>query len=195
MSGASHDPGRSGHATLPPPDLTLALTGRIAHGNKAALSALYESRFEGMFRAASAVTGRDESFCLDVVQEAFVRLIRSMPALPNEAALSAFLRRTVLSAAYDMLRREKRRGVRERAYAADRRESAPDAVALDEERLRGIEGQMADLDQELSSLLEMRHRFGWTLARIGSLVGLRPGAVDGRLSRAQRRLAREGGHE
>ena len=47
-------------------------------------------------------------------------------------------------------------------------------------------------------LLTMRYRFGWTLQRIGAAVGLKPGAVDGRLARlvaALRRRAQETFHE
>ena len=180
---------------MPQPDATPALTARIARGDREALARLYEERFDGMYRTAAAVTGRDESFCLDVVQEAFVRLIRAMPALPNEAALVAFLRRTVLSAAFDMLRREKRRAARERRAASERPEAVMVAGEPLLDRLRAIESQIAQVDEELAGLLEMRHRFGWTLARIGSLLGMTPSAVDGRLTRAERRLARESGRD
>jgi len=32
-------------------------------------------------------------------------------------------------------------------------------------------------------MLLMRHRFGWTLQQIGAALGIKPGAVDGRLRR------------
>jgi hypothetical protein len=38
----------------------------------------------------------------------------------------------------------------------------------------------------------MRHRLGWTLERIGAVVGLAPGAVDGRLRRIIGRLRAAG---
>ncbi|MCH8316763.1 MAG: sigma-70 family RNA polymerase sigma factor [Planctomycetes bacterium] len=47
-------------------------------------------------------------------------------------------------------------------------------------------------------LLLMRHRFGWTLKRIGDALGLKPGAVDGRIRRVLtklRRRAKEQSHD
>jgi DNA-directed RNA polymerase specialized sigma24 family protein len=40
-------------------------------------------------------------------------------------------------------------------------------------------------------MLTMRHRFGWTLRRIGNAVGLSPGAVDGRLGRTREALRKQ----
>ena len=37
----------------------------------------------------------------------------------------------------------------------------------------------------------MRHRFGWTLAKIGQTLGLGPGAVDARLRRLSKMLRRK----
>jgi DNA-directed RNA polymerase specialized sigma24 family protein len=47
------------------------------------------------------------------------------------------------------------------------------------------------LDPEIAQMLTMRHRFGWTLRRIGNAVGLSPGAVDGRLGRTRDALRKQ----
>jgi DNA-directed RNA polymerase specialized sigma24 family protein len=49
-------------------------------------------------------------------------------------------------------------------------------------------------DDASVQMLLMRHRFGWTLQQIGTALGLKAGAIDGRLRRlvgALRRKARE----
>ena len=43
--------------------------------------------------------------------------------------------------------------------------------------------QIEQLDARDVHLLIMRHRFGWTLSRIGAALGLKHGAVDRRLRR------------
>ena len=62
------------------------------------------------------------------------------------------------------------------------------------ERLEWLRRELAALDDPQTRLLVMRYRLGWTLQRIGSALGLKPGAVDGRLGRltaALRRRAQE----
>ena len=62
----------------PPVDTggTRALTERLARGDESALGELYERWFDRMVGMAMAATGRDESFCMDAAQDAFVKLIR-----------------------------------------------------------------------------------------------------------------------
>ncbi|QKK08214.1 MAG: hypothetical protein HND58_08515 [Planctomycetota bacterium] len=86
-------------------------------GDTAAFGTIYERWFDRALSAAHRLTGRDESFCLDVVQDAMLRAARRLPALPHEAALGAWLCRAVHRAALDRLRAEKRRAARERSSA------------------------------------------------------------------------------
>jgi RNA polymerase sigma factor (sigma-70 family) len=155
----------------------LDMTTRIAAGDTEAFARLYEAWFDWMYAEARRATRRDESFCLDVVQDAMLRVIRSMRPLQNEAALRAWLRRTVHSAACDILRRETRRR---------RRELERPAITSDgarRERLAWLERALRDVDEHSRNLLMLRHRMGLTLAQIGAAVGLGTGAVDRRLRR------------
>src|SRR5207237_963299 len=75
----------------------------------------YRAWFDWSFRLAQRLTRRDESFCLDVVQEAMLRVARSMKAMKSRTDLERWMSRVVHTAALDQLRRASRRGVRERA--------------------------------------------------------------------------------
>jgi RNA polymerase sigma factor (sigma-70 family) len=168
------------------------VTAAIASGDTEAFAHLFREKFSEMYAEARRATGRDESFCLDVVQEAMLRVIRSMKVMDTEQRMRAWLRVVVQSCAYDRLRAEARRLRRERAAAQDRPESQADDGL--EERLEWLRGELTGLDDRQAQLLLMRYRLGWTLQRIGSVLGLKPGAVDGRLGRAVsilRRRARE----
>jgi RNA polymerase sigma factor (sigma-70 family) len=173
-----------------------ALTTAIASGDTEAFARLYRARFDAMYADAVRATGRDEAFCLDVVQDAMLRVIRHMKPLPTENDLRRWLRTVVQSCAYDRLRGEARRRRREAATAD--RQDAPARTAPDRDelrrRLQWIERQLSSYDDASARMLLMRHRFGWTLQRIGTALGLEPGAVDGRLRRlvgGLRRKARE----
>lgn len=163
-----------------------AITAAIAGGDRAAFARLYEAKFGLVFAAARRATGRDEQACLDIVQEAFMRAIRKMKRLESEAALDGWLVTTTRRAAYDALRAERRRAGRESRSA--RPETLPvhdEASAMgDAERLGWLRGQLASLDRAASDAVDLRLRAGMTLSQAGRALGLSPGAVDGRVSRA-----------
>lgn len=173
-----------------PVDDTRDLTRRIAKGDHDALADFYDRWFERVLAMARHGTRRDEPFCLDVVQETFLRAIRSMKPIPSERDLAAWLNRIAASAARDAIRKERRARERERAAAtrgADRRRAAPDEPA---DLPAWTRAAMATLDPADANLILLRIARGWTLARIGAHVGLSPGAVDGRITRALARLRR-----
>lgn len=168
------------------------LTTAIASGNTEAFTRLFRTRFDEMYTYARRTTGRDESFCLDVVQDAMLRVIRSIKPMETETHLRTWLRVVVQTCAYDRLRREARRRRWERA-AAEIPEVNTGGKDLDA-RLEWLRAELASLDDPNVRLLVMRYRLGWTLQRIGEAVGLKPGAVDGRVRRLTavlRRRARE----
>lgn len=168
---------------------TRTRTKAIASGDPEAFSRFYEAYFDDLYRMARRATKRDEAFCLDVVQDAMMKVIRSIPVLDTEQTLCTWLRRTVYSCAIDRLRIEARQArVDRNATAADDCADGGENDADVRDRLRWLEAQIAELDASSRTMLIMRHRFGWTLARIGRELGLSPGAVDGRLSRLIERL-------
>lgn len=180
-------PDAGGPSATPHDDGTRELTSRIRAGDAAAFERLYRERFDAMFAEAKRATGRDESFCLDVVQDVMMKVIHAIPALDTEAALRAWLRRVTLTTARDLLRSEARRSARERI--STRSESATTRDARnDSETLRALESAIAELDAAASTLVTSRYRFGWTLERIAARMGIGTGAADGRLSRLILRL-------
>lgn len=164
------------------------LTAAIASGDTEAFARFYHGRFDEMYAEARRATGRDESFCLDVVQDAMIRVIKSLRPMESEGSLRAWLRAVVQCCSYDRLRSDGRRARRERAAV----EARPAPAADDDrtEKLVWLRRELAGLDDQQARLLVMRYRLGWTLQRIGEALGLKPGAVDGRVKRVVRTLRR-----
>jgi RNA polymerase sigma factor (sigma-70 family) len=162
------------------------LTTAIASGNAEAFARFYRGWFDRAYADARRATGRDESFCLDVVQDAMIRVIRSMRAMDAEPQLRNWLRVVVQSCAYDRLRKEARRKRREETAVPSDRPTERDETT--DEQLRWLRNELAGTDTPETRLLLMRYRLGWTLERIGRAVGLTSGAVDGRLRRATNEL-------
>jgi len=174
-----------------PHDRTSRLTRAIHEGDPRAFGAFYDGWFDRLAADARRMTGRDEAFCLDLVQDVMLKVVRSLPVLESEPALAGWLRRTMRRAAIDRLRSERRREARERRHARLPQRRATPAPDQEIERTedRGVlAALLAELDPAERELLAMRHELRWTLARIGDALGLSPGAVDGRLARITGRL-------
>jgi len=160
------------------------ITRAIASGDPGAFGALYEARFDRLYAIARRSTGLCEADCLDIVHDAFLKIAKSVRPMDSERSLDAWLLRMVRSCAYDHLKRERR--LREREAAAARRdgEATPSTAELDE-RLEALRAEISAMDRVTRELFELRHRAGMTLGAIGRVVGLKPGAVDGRIRRAE----------
>ncbi len=172
-----------------PPDSTRELTAAVASGDAEAFERLYRGWFDELVRRLRAVTRRDESFCLDCVQDTMIKVIHAIPVLESRGALSAWLHKAALSAARDRLRAEARRARRESAAPSGGRAVREaealvgDADSPDAETLARAVAALEELTPEGARLIEARHRFGWTLSRIGEALGVGAGAADGRIRR------------
>ena len=167
------------------------LTTAIASGDTEAFGRFYDAWFDRVLIEARRVTSRDESFCLDIVQDTMMKVIKSLKPLPNEAALFNWMRLVVRSCAYDRLRRDARRLERELTVSTETR---PEPVDLTEQ-LQWLQGQIAELDDRDARLLMMRHRFGWTLEKIGRTLGIGHNVADRRLKKVVRSLKQKAKEE
>ncbi len=186
----------------PRTDDTQTLTKAIARGDTRAFGVLYERWFDCAFATARRLTGRDEAFCLDVVQEAMLKAARRIPTLANEAALSAWLGKVVHRAALDALRAERRRRAREEHARHPAPATAPGtsawAVSDDphaqklDEQIAWLRERVAELSAQDRGLLAARFARGKTLAQAGEEAGLTGDAVHGRVRRILQRLRQAG---
>jgi len=165
------------------------LTGAIARGDRAALGTFYESWFDRAYTLARSITRRDEAFCLDVVQEAMLRVVRSIKAMDSQDELERWMTRVIHTAALDLLRRESRRSRRERSRSPAHTPS-PDPTSLAElaEQIAWLRARLAELPTEDGSLLRARFVQGHSLEQAGLHSGLTGDAAHGRVRRALRRL-------
>lgn len=176
----------------------LETTGAIASGDTEALARFYDTWFERLLADARGATHRDESFCLDVVHDAMMKVIKSLKPIGSEPELRCWLKTVVYRCAFDRLRSEARRLERERAAAgglAAEARAHDDSAGTDSreevlDRLHWLDAQLRMMNEQPAQLLTMRYRLGWTLRRIGDALGLSPGAVDGRLSRITAKMRR-----
>lgn len=159
-------------------------SGGVASGSRAALASLYEARFEMLFRLVRSRTRRDDAFVLDCVHDAWVRVVRSLPALRSLAALDAWLVRAALSAALDRLKAERARGERETQHAAQ----SATALPATGESIEALARELAELSDDDRSLLQLRFWRGLSIAHIAAAFGIGEKAAEMRVRRAVARL-------
>jgi RNA polymerase sigma factor (sigma-70 family) len=167
---------------------TAQLTAALAAGEPRAVESFYRRYFDWLYAQARAFTRRDESFCLDVVQDAVLRIVRSVRMVESETQFRAWLRLVVQTVACDRLRADARRQHRELVAAACRADSVHVDDDNDESQLPWLKQQIARLDPQLVRMIEMRYEQSWTLGRIARFFGLSVGTIDGRLRRALKQL-------
>jgi RNA polymerase sigma factor (sigma-70 family) len=177
------------------PDAWFDTTLRMSQGDRDAFLAFYDAFFDFMLQVAKRSTGRDEQTCLDLVHDAMLKAMRCMKPIPNEPQLKAFVRVLTQRIALDFLRREHRHaqlihrwGVAQGSQELVSQEHEP-AERIDEQaRIAWLTAQLQVLDTDQQRLLDWRYRLGWTLQSIAFRLGLKTGAVDGRIRRAVERL-------
>ncbi len=166
----------------------------MARGEAWAIEAFYRAWAPRVRALTRALTGRDEAFCDDVFHECMVRVARRIRVLPADEDLARWVARVAASAAYDALRRERRRRARERTAGAlrvDRGAAAPDEAAQAAERVAWLGRALAEESAADRRLLVRRLLDGVTVEQAAREAGLTPGAAQGRLVRSLRRLRRE----
>jgi RNA polymerase sigma factor (sigma-70 family) len=160
------------------------LSARIARGDREALGEFYEQWFDRMYAMARRLTGKDEAFCLDVVQEAMLRVARSMKPMATDEDVQRWMMRIVHTSALDMLRREARR--------AEHHNRVPNATQAREddhdEQIEWVRAQLAALPPEERRLMWLRFELGRTLASAGAAAGMTGDAAHGRIRRVLARL-------
>jgi RNA polymerase sigma factor (sigma-70 family) len=171
---------------------TAALTSAMARGDEAAIERFYRLHFDRLYRQARRCTRRDESFCLDVVQDSVLRIVRTVRRVESDSQFKSWLKLVVRTTAYDRLRAELRRQRREGQTPP--RSQGGDGNAIDAERIEWLRARIRSMDRRLVEMIDLRYRQRWPLARIAAKLGLSVGTIDGRLRRALkhlRELARE----
>ena len=174
-------------------DQTDQLTTAMAAGNSAAIEKFYRLYFEWLYQQARRATRRDEAFCLDVVQDAVLKIIRTIKRVDQERRLLAWMKLVVQSVALDLLKQETRRNNRAILATAGRsefHETTDDAAMIEEQavQINWLKQEIARLDPVLVQMIDMRFNKQWTLQKIGQWFGLSAGTIDGRLRRAIRML-------
>jgi RNA polymerase sigma-70 factor (ECF subfamily) len=132
----------------------------------------------------SRMVGGDRDRTDDVLQEAYLRAFRSFGGFRAEADVGTWLHRIAYNACVDELRRARRRPVPV-DVVRERSASAPEAAVADADVLRRALAALP-VDQRAAVLLVDGEDLDHEAA--AAVLGVAPGTVASRLSRARRTL-------
>jgi RNA polymerase sigma-70 factor (ECF subfamily) len=174
-----------------------ALIAAACEGDRAALNrVLFDVRPRLLAIAMRIVRNRDDAE--DVVQEALLKVCRSLTHFEGRSAFSTWLHRIVVNAALDRLRRHQAR--RERVAPDDERgqepvdaveEETPERVVSRRETGAAVRGALARLSPVHREVLELREFEGESYRDVARLAHCPVGTVMSRLHHARHRLAAE----
>lgn len=175
----------------------------IRGGDPDALSEFYRHWFDRSVAIVRSRTGRDESFALDVVQDAMIRVARSMPQLESQDDMSRWMIRVLTTCALDRLKSEAREAARRAERVKGVHGSHPHATSAASERDESISAQaladsmevlqrhLAELKPDQRAAISLRFWFGRSLAVIGRAFSTSEDAAHGNF-RASIRVLRRG---
>lgn len=172
-------------------DVEFDLVERCQAGDRSAFEELFMLYREDVFRFAFLVV-RDPSLAQDVVQEAFLKVFRSIEKFQFRSSFKSWLYRVAVNEAITILRRRKIKEELEPTPGATReqggiaaRDWQPEEAFLDGEERRLLRIAIGQLDPVHRSVVVLKYFHEFSDMEIASIIGCPPGTVKSRLHRAR----------
>ena len=172
------------------------LIRRAQKGDEVAFNRLVQAYRNRILGTIGRLIGRPEDV-EDVGQEAFVRLYFSLDQLRSPEVFEPWLYRLTINAAYDYLRRQRRRTDARMADLSEQQVLMADAAAGSKEnsehqrrtKIREfVQTLLAEVSEEDRILLTLKEIEGLTLKELESIYHVKENALKVRLFRARQRV-------
>lgn len=176
--------------------LDFELIQRARVGDDAAFNQIVQTYRKRILGTISRLIGRPEDV-EDVAQEVFLRLYYSLDQLRTPEVFEPWLYRLTVNAAYDYLRRQRRRGESRMSDLSEQQVLMADAAAgsrvNDEERRRAkiretVESLLGSVSEEDRILLTLKEVEGLSLKELEKVYRVNENALKVRLFRARQRV-------
>ena len=158
-----------------------ALVRSARRGSADAVEALVRRHWDRAHRTAFLIV-HDAAAAEDIAQEAMLAAVHAIDGFDRSRPLGPWLHRIVVNRSLDWLRARKRRN-----EVSAEAEPAWEA-AVDDSITGALPEALRELEPDERALVVMRHVLGYRSSEIAELLGVSPGTVRSRLSRALERL-------
>jgi RNA polymerase sigma-70 factor (ECF subfamily) len=173
---------------LPQNDETL-IREFVLTGDENAFESLIRKHLPSLRRLVAAAGAKTREDREDVLQETLIRLHEALSSYRFDAPLTTYMFRIGRNAALDIERKKNRRAARERRAALG--EPAliqnPEEQAVENLRAAELKKLFYRLKEKDRQLLLLREYEKMSMDEIAGVMGIPPGTVKSRLSRARKR--------
>jgi RNA polymerase sigma-70 factor (ECF subfamily) len=168
--------------------LTELLVLRAQGGHDDAISLLVSSWQDRLLRHAKRLTGRDDAG-RDVMQEAWLDIIRSLRGLEDPARFGPWAYKIVTRRSAKWIRRQQRRRQVEREVATElgTASGVPTATNTADDT-DAVRVALRQLPADQQAILELRYVEDYGIEQIAEALGIAAGTVKSRLFHARRHL-------
>jgi RNA polymerase sigma-70 factor (ECF subfamily) len=180
-------------------DIDRQLVERAQRGDKRAFELLVEKYQRRLGRLLSRFI-RDPSEVEDVMQEAFIKAYRALPAFRGDSAFYTWLYRIGINTAKNYLAAMGRRAPTSTDLEAEEAEghvdgerlrdlNTPENLLLSREIADTVNSTIESLPEELRTAIQLREMEGMSYEEIASIMGCPIGTVRSRIFRAREAIA------
>lgn len=165
---------------------------RCQQGDQGALKEIFDQYHQKVYRIAYGVVRQRED-ALDVVQEVFIKLFRSIKGFKGKSAFYTYLYRLAMNTAIDHSRRSKRAAFLSLdeeggLQPADGDEKRPDHIATQKELEGKVKWAIDQLPQDQKAVLLYREIEELSYQEIAEAMGCSIGTVMSRLHYGRKKL-------
>jgi RNA polymerase sigma-70 factor (ECF subfamily) len=164
-------------------------------GDRQAFEEIFTLYRDDVFRFAYLVV-RDANLAQDVVQEAFLKVFRSIGRFQHRSSFKSWLYRIAVNEAITLLRRRKIKeeldpmpdAASGQGMVQNARDWQPEEAVLESEERHILRGAIDHLDPVHRSVVVLKYFHEFSDTEIGAIIGCPPGTVKSRLHKARELL-------
>jgi RNA polymerase sigma-70 factor (ECF subfamily) len=169
-----------------------AMISRCQQGDQEALKEIFDKYHKKVYRIAYGVVRQREE-ALDIVQEVFIKLFRSIKNFKGRSQFYTYLYRMVMNTAIDHARKAGRQFIssldEEGSFEpSDNIEKGPERVLLQKELEERVKSAMDKLPAEQRAALTFRDVEGLSYQEMAEAMGCSIGTVMSRLHYGRKRI-------
>ena len=169
------------------------LIKRASGGDAAAFNSLMSMHEKRMYAVALRMCGNPED-AQDCLQEAMIRIYRSISGFKAQSSFSTWIYRITMNACLDELRRRKNRpgasldDMLEAGWAPTSPDDTPERHALRSEVRRTLRDFIGELPEDMRAAVVLRDIEGFSYEEIAGMLDTNVGTIKSRISRGREKL-------
>ena len=168
------------------------LISRCQQGDESSIEEVFSRYHDRVYRVAYGVVANRED-ALDIVQEVFVSLFRSIKNFKGKSNFYTYVYRVTMNTAIDYSRKVKRFPTSRldeegKGQPSDEAEKRPDNILLDKELDEILNAAMEKLSKEQKAAILYRDLEGLSYQEMAEAMGCNIGTVMSRLHYARKRM-------